>query len=154
MKPELQRQVIAKLDAMYVRSVGLLSQGEAGFTEKQAKMAKKHFWINSPQRKQYERAIRALPDTDFEEVMANLDNFPGFFRKLVNENIVYISRNRGGRPPGAPLEVRRRAVQDLGVEYARCDTFKEAVDLVASRYNMTPDYLRKVWKNRRRLKES
>src|SRR5271157_2396761 len=114
MKPELHRQVMAKLDAMYVRVVGLMSQGEAGFNEKQAKMAKRHFWSKAPQRKQFEKAIQALPDSEFEVLMANLDAFPGFFRKMFKENIVYVPKSRGGRPPGAPLDIRRRAVQDLG----------------------------------------
>ncbi|MGO9519261.1 MAG: hypothetical protein ACLPND_19685 [Candidatus Korobacteraceae bacterium] len=153
MKRELHRQAMAKLDINYLRSVGFITEGEPDLHEKQRKMVLKNFWHGTPQRKQVERMIRRVPDENFEVLMTQLDSMPGALRKIIKEKLVYLPKNRGGRPSEFPLDVRRRAIRDLGLEYSRCDSFKEAVELVAGRYEMTHDYLRRLFKNRKRLRQ-
>jgi len=44
-------------------------------------------------------------------------------------------------------------VQDIGHEYPNCNSLAEAIGVVAERYGMPPEYLHKVWKNRKRPRQ-
>ena len=101
-----------------------------------------------------EAQLQREPDKRFETIMANLDGLsPDTFRKTLKAFVTLMPKNRGGRPATFSLDIRRRAVQDIGHEYPRCDSLAEAIELVAARYGMTTEYLRKVWKNRKRLRQ-
>jgi hypothetical protein len=151
-RPELRRKVMAKLDAAFLRTASFLTMGKTHLSEKRKALIHKGLWQDSPQRKQSERKLQRTPDKEFEAIMANLDALPNDVHKAFKDAIRYMPKNRGGRPAAFPLEMRKRAIQDVGHEYPRCDSFRDAIELVAHRYGMTPDYLRKVWKNRKRLK--
>jgi len=98
--------------------------------------------------------LRRAPDKEFETMMANLDELdPERMSKGLRNLLVHLPKNRGGRPPTFSLDIRRRAVQDIGHEYPNRDSLSEAIEVVAGRYGMTPEYLRKVWKNRKRLRQ-
>jgi hypothetical protein len=152
-RPELRRKAMAKIEAAFLQGVAFLSVGETYFSEKRKTIIQKGFWRNSPQRKQYESALRRVPDKEFEGIMTKLDSMPNDLHKAIKDSLRYMPKNRGGRPPAFSLEIRKRAIQDVGHEYPRCDSFAEAVDVVAARYGMTAEYLRKVWKNRKRLRQ-
>jgi hypothetical protein len=101
-----------------------------------------------------ETQLRRASDKRFEKIMANLDGLnPDTFRKSLKAFVTLMPKNRGGRPATFSLDIRRRAVQDVGHEYPRCDSLAQAIELVAARHGMTTEYLRKVWKNRKRLRQ-
>jgi hypothetical protein len=99
--------------------------------------------------------LKTEPDDRFQALMADLDSMDlnELVRLALTTGFAHLPKKRGGRPPTFSLEARRLAVQDIGNEYPRCDSFTEAVNLVAARYEMRPEYLRKVWKNRKRLRQ-
>jgi hypothetical protein len=153
MRAQLRQKALAKLEAAFLQGVSFLLVGETYFSEKQKKQIERDLWRKSPQRKQFDMLLRKVPDKDFEGLMANIDLTPSLLHKAIKNSLKYMPKNRGGRPPAFSLEIRRRAIQDIGHEYPRCDSFRDAIELVAARHGMTPEYLRKVWKNRKRLKQ-
>jgi hypothetical protein len=94
------------------------------------------------------------PDDKFEAALAELESMPPdeLMRLVFKVGLARLPKKHGGRPGTFSLEVRRRAVQDVGNEYSRCDSFSDAIDVVAARYGMESKYLRRVWKNRKRLR--
>jgi hypothetical protein len=100
-----------------------------------------------------QQALKLMPDEQFEAAMAMMDEIPEKLRKNFTGLLDYLPKSRGGRPPAFSLDIRRRAVQDIGHEYPSRDSLGEAIEVVARRYGMTPEYLCKVWRNRRRLRE-
>lgn len=98
--------------------------------------------------------LKHEPDEKFEAALAQLDSMqPDELMRIVFKvGLARLPKKHGGRPGTFSFEVRKRAVQDVGNEYSRCDSFSEAIDVVAARYRMEPKYLRKVWKNRKRLR--
>jgi len=99
--------------------------------------------------------LKHVPDDRLQAVMAEIDSMDPieFARLTLTAGLGRLPKKRGGRPPAFSLDVRRKAVQDIGNEYPRYDTLREAIDVVAARYGMTTEYLRKVWKNRKRLRQ-
>ena len=151
MRPELRRKVLTKLKAVYLPTVVSLAGADTYVSEKQKVLILESFWRD--QRKQYEKWLRLIPDKEFGTMMTGLDSLPEHTHKVVKESLRQLPKDRGGRPPAFPVEIRKSAIQDVGNEYPRCDSFSEAIDVVATRYKMTPEYLRKVWKNRKRLRQ-
>jgi hypothetical protein len=102
-----------------------------------------------------EAYLKRVPDDRFEAVMALIDSMGPFelMRIGFKTGLSQLPKKRGGRPAAFSLEVRRKAVQDIGNEYPRYDTLSEAIDVVAARHGMTAEYLHKVWKNRKRLRQ-
>lgn len=102
----------------------------------------------------FEAKLKHVSDDKFEALMAQLDSMEPveLMRTVLNTSLSQLPKKRGGRPGTFSLDIRRRAVQDIGNEYPRCDSFSEAINVVAARYGMPPEYLRKVWKNRKRLR--
>lgn len=102
----------------------------------------------------FEARLKDVPDEKFEALMAGFDSMQAdeLMRGVFKRGLNRLPKKRGGRPGTFSLEVRQRAVQDIGHEYPRCDSFADAIALVANRYGMTTEYLRKVWKNRKRLR--
>jgi len=98
-------------------------------------------------------ALRLIPDEGFEKAMAMMDRIPADLRKNLKRALSSLPKSRGGRTPAFSVEIRRRAVQDIGHEYPNCDSLADAIDVVAVRYGMPREYLRKVWKNRKRLRQ-
>jgi hypothetical protein len=86
--------------------------------------------------------------------MALLDSMGPFelMRIGFKTGLSQLPKKRGGRPAAFSLEVRRKAVQDIANEL-QYDTLSEAIDVVAARHGMTSEYLRKLWKNRTRLRQ-
>lgn len=152
MRPELFRKAMAKVDSVFSQVADPLTVGNTDLSEKRKKSVEKGFWTKSPQRMRWERIIRETPDKKFEELMSSLDGIPAQIHKAFKEAAANTPKDRGGRPPHFPLKVRRQAIQDLGPEYSRWSSFTEAVEIVAKRYGMETDYLRRLWKNRKRLK--
>jgi hypothetical protein len=150
-RPELRRKVMAKIKAVYVPTVSSLTVADTYFSEKQKMLMVKSLWRE--QQKQSEQFLRLIPDKAFEAIMTDLDSLPEKTHKVVKESLRQLPKDRGGRPPAFPVEIRKSAIQDVGNEYPRCNSFSEAIDVVAARYKMTPEYLRKVWKNRKRLRQ-
>jgi len=153
MKQEMVRQVMSKADAMWLRMIGVLTEGKEFKPRDKMRGTVARTWKRSPIRKRLEEVCRQLPDTQVEELNTRLDTLPRVVRKMLSENLPNLPANRGGRPPAFPIDIRRHAIEDLAHELPRRD-FSEAVETVARRYGMSPDYLRKVWKNRRHLNES
>ena len=150
MKSELQKKLLAKIDAIHTRAVALMVHG-AEFQGKEDEVWKKLVENTfKPFRKRYEAALRLLPDDQFEAENARLESQPGEIRKTLTQHLPNLPAKRGGRPPSFPKEIRRSAIDDLAHEL-RNSSFGEAVTQVAARYEMTSDYLRKIWKNRKRL---
>lgn len=150
MRPELRRKVLAKLKQVYAEIVSPLELVITTLTEDQKKSIREDFWRD--QRKRADKELSTKPDSEFGTIMDDLDSAPPAMQKLVKESLRYVKKNRGGRPPDFPLEIRRNAIRDIGHEYPQCDSLRQAIELVAIRYGMKPDYLGKVWKNRRRLR--
>lgn len=102
-----------------------------------------------------EAYLKRVPDDRFEAAMAQLDSMGPFemMRIGFKKGLSLLPKKRGGRPGMFPLDVRRRAIQDIGPEYARHPRLADAIEVVAARYGMPKKYLRKVWKNRERLKQ-
>ena len=103
----------------------------------------------------FETKLKQVPDEKFEAVIAEIDSRQNteLMRGLFKTGLARLPKKRGGRPATFPLDIRRRAIQDVGPEYARRDRLADAIDVVAARYGMPTEYLRKVWKNRKRLRE-
>jgi hypothetical protein len=153
MRPELFRKAMAKLDSVFAQALDPLTAGNTDLSEKPKKSVERGFWTKSPQRMRWERIIRKTPDKKFDELMSSLDGFPAQIHKSFKEAAANTPKDRGGRPPNFPLEVRRQAIQDVAQEHAR-GSFSEAIEIVARRHGMGKGYLRSVWKNRKRLNRS
>ena len=99
--------------------------------------------------------LKHEPDHKFEALMAELDSMHPieFMRTVLSTGLAQLPKKRGGRPATFSLDVRRKAIQDIGIEYARRDRLADAIKVVAVRYGMPTDYLGKVWKNRKRLRQ-
>jgi hypothetical protein len=149
LKPELRRKVIAKYWDQLSRLAIYLLPGKSkeeqiwrrGFRTKKGKQVMKEL----------EASLVHAPDEMFEAFMAEIDTVD-VIRRSFTTGLKHLPKKRGGRPSEFPLEVRQLAVQDIGREYPNCDSLAEAIEKVASRYRMTPGYLHKVWKNRKRLR--
>jgi hypothetical protein len=74
-------------------------------------------------------------------------------RTVFKTGLAQLPKKRRGRPGTFSREVRQRAVDDIGVEYARRRKLGDAIKVVAARYGMPTKYLQKVWKNRIRLRQ-
>ncbi len=87
--------------------------------------------------------------------MAEIDSMDPLemMRRVFTTGLGLLPKRRGGRPGMFSLDVRQRAIQDIGHEYARRPRLADAFEVVAARYGMPTKYLRKVWKNRERLKQ-
>ena len=103
----------------------------------------------------FEAKLKHEPDDRFEALMAQLDSMEPveLMRTVMSTGLAKLPKKRGGRPARFSLDVRRRAIQDTGHEYARRDRLADAIEVVAARYEMPTEYLRKVWKNRQRLRQ-
>jgi len=103
----------------------------------------------------FEAKLKHVPDNKFEAVMAEIVSMQPdeLMRTVLKSGLARLPKKRGGRPPTFSLDVRRKAIQDTGIEYARRDRLADAVEVVAARYGMPTEYLRKVWKNRKRLRQ-
>ena len=99
--------------------------------------------------------VKHEPDKKFEAFMAELDSMKTveLIRTVLSTGLAQLPKKRGGRPATFSLEVRRKAIQDIGVEYPRHDRLADAINVVAVRYGMPTEYLSKVWKNRKRLRQ-
>lgn len=99
--------------------------------------------------------VKHEPDKKFEAIMAELDSMQPIeiVRTVLSTGLTQLPKKRGGRPATFSLDVRRKAIQDIGIEYARRDRLADAISVVAVRYGMSTEYLHKVWKNRRRLRQ-
>jgi hypothetical protein len=102
----------------------------------------------------FEAKLKHVPDDKFEAVMAEIVSMQpdGLMRTVLKSGLAHLPKKRGGRPPTFSLDVRGKAIQDIGIEYARRDRLADAIEAVAGRYGMPTEYLRKVWKNRKRLR--
>lgn len=103
--------------------------------------------------KDLEASLLHAPDEMFETFMAEIDTVE-VVRRAFTTGLKYLPKKRGGRPSEFPLQVRQLAIQEIGVEYPNCDSLAEAIEKVAARHGMTPEYLHKVWKNRKRLRRN
>jgi hypothetical protein len=102
----------------------------------------------------FEAKLKHEPDDRFEALVAHLDSMQPdeLMRTVFKTGLAHLPKKHGGRPGTFSLDVRRRAVDDVGHEYSRCDNFSEAIDVVAARHGMDSKYLRRVWKNRKRMR--
>src|SRR5262249_13791480 len=146
----LRRKVLAKLKKGYLQTVGSLTIAVTDLSDEQRKSAFEDFWRD--QRQRADKYLRQVPDKEFETIMKDQDRLPTAMQKVVKDSLGLLPKNRGGRPSEFSLEIRRSAIRDIGPEYSQCDSFREAIERVAHRYGMRPNYLRKVWKNRKRLR--
>jgi len=147
MRPELREKVMEKLESRLVR----LAENFSGkpMPKGWARRGLKSSGIG----KAFETGLRRAPDRRFDSIMTRLAALdPTNVSRSLKMALLNMPKARGGRPPAFSLEVRRRAVKDIGNEYPECDRLTDAICLVAKRYGMSPDYLHKVWKNRKRLK--
>jgi len=103
----------------------------------------------------FEAKLKRVPDDKFEALMAEIDSMEPseLMRRVFKAGLSQLPKKQGGRPGMFSLDVRKRAIQDIGVEYARRPRLADAIETVAARYGMPTKYLRKVWKNRERLKQ-
>ena len=152
MRQELRKKLLAKAEAAHLRIVALTTYGREFGDKKDEKWKKLAKVTFAPFRKQYELKLRQLADEEFANESARLDSQPAEVRKSLSANIRTLPGQKGGRPASFTKEVRLRAIDELALEQ-RNNSFPDAVDLIAARYSMSPDYLRKIWKNRKRLKK-
>ncbi len=152
MRAELREKVVAKYWAQLERLAAYLLPGKP--KEKQIWRRAFRTKLGKKVMKSCEASLRRMPDEKFEAAMAELDSIDvvEIMRKAFTTGLGHLPKKRGGRPGAFSLDVRQRAIQDIGHEYPRCNRLSEAIDLVAARYGMTAEYLRKVWKNRKRLR--
>jgi hypothetical protein len=150
MRPELVRKAMAKMDSMFAQAVDPLTAENTDLNKRRRTIVKKGLWTNSPQRIEWQRRIRKVPDKQFEELMSSLDGISPQIHKSYKDAAANAPKNRGGRTPHFKLAVRQQAIQDFGQELAR-SRFSEAIEIVAKRHGMEKGYLRRVWKNRKRL---
>jgi len=150
---ELVKRLLAKIDAVQLSTVAIAVHGQEFSGPKDAKWKRfvQEAWKRSPLRKKYERIIRSMPDEAFEVEYARIDSQPAEIRRILHANIPHLPRRPGGRRASFSIDIRLRAIDDLAHEQ-RNNSFADAVDLVAARYEMSPDYLRKIWKNRKRIR--
>jgi hypothetical protein len=151
-RAELREKVVTKFWAKLERLSDYLLPGKP--KEKQIWRRVYHTQHGKKVMKGFEASLRRMPDEQFEAVMAQLDSMDPIeiMRQASTSVLGHLPKKRGGRPGIYKLEIRQRAIQDIGHEYPRCNSLGEAIDLVAVRYGMTSEYLHKVWKNRRRLR--
>jgi hypothetical protein len=152
MREDLRQRLVAK----YWEMVELLAADMLPKNPKD-KRQWKHMLRNGPAKRgvpSMEAYLEKVPDDKFEAVMAVLDStHPAeLMRGVFKTGLDRLPKKRGGRPAMFSLDVRRRAVQDIGNELPRCDRLSDAVKVVAARYGMPTEYLRKLWKNRKRLR--
>ncbi len=98
--------------------------------------------------------LKHVPDDRLEALLAKIDSMDPveIMRLVFTTGLGQLPKKRGGRPGMFSLEVRQRAIADIGHEYSRRPRLADAIEIVAARYGMPTKYLRKVWKNRERLK--
>ena len=150
MRPELRKKLLAKAEAGYLRTVALTTHGQEFISAKDKrwkKLAKDNF---VPFLREYENYLRGLPDEEFAIESARLDSQPAQIRKSLAANIRALPRQKGGRRATFSKVVRLKAIDELALAL-RNSSFGDAVDVVARRHSMSTDYLRKIWKNRKRL---
>ncbi len=148
MRAELREKVLTKFEAQLARLAACF------LGESQARQWARTRFELSGQRKMLDAKLRGMPDKKYESMMSSLEVLdPKDLGQLLKKALPRLPKNKGGRDAMFPLEVRRKAILDIGIEYARRDSLRDAVDAVAARYKMPPDYLRRVWKNRKRLRE-
>jgi Mor family transcriptional regulator len=155
MKPELRRQILEKLDSLVLSTGALFAEDNPDVTAipaKQRKSFQKRMVTQFPQRMQWEKVFRMVPDGEFAAWMSALDEMPDKMLASLKDRIANMPKDHGGRPPYYPLAVRLQAVQEVGQETAGGLNFGEAVEKVAKRHEMSTSYLRRVWRNRKRLK--
>jgi hypothetical protein len=151
MNPELLRKIMAEVDAIYLETAVSFARGNTDSSEKRKKEILGDLLAERPGRARIEEMYRAVPDGEFEKVMSSLETTTRAAQEDFKEAVKYFPKNHGGRPSEFLVEIRRKAIQDVRLERARCDSLRDAIEVVAKHYDMTPDYLRKVWKNRKRL---
>jgi hypothetical protein len=155
MKPELLRQILEKLDSVVLSTSALFAENNPDVMDipaKQREVFQKRIVSQSTQRMQWEKVLRMVPDGEFTEWMSSIDEMPGKMLASLKERIAKMPKDHGGRPPHYPLAVRLKAVQEVGQELAGGLSFGEAVEKVAKQHEMATSYLRRVWRNRKRLK--
>jgi hypothetical protein len=103
----------------------------------------------------FEAKLKHEPDDKFEALMAQLDSMQPdeLMRTVFKTGLANLPKKRGGRPGTFSRDVRQRAVDDIGTEYARRRKLSDAIEVVAARYGMPTKYLRRVWKNRMRMRQ-
>ena len=153
MKLELRERIAAK----YWKTIELLFAKMLPADPKDKKV-RSHMIRTGPAKDVIPRLVAKLkhvPDDRLEALMAEIDSIDPIemMRLVFTTGLGQLPKKRGGRPASFSLDVRRKAVQDIGNEYPRYDTLSEAIDVVAVRHGMTAAYLRKVWKNRKRLRQ-
>ena len=153
MRAELCEKVMAKYWAQLERLAAYLLPGKP--KEQQIWRHVLNSSLGKKVMKSFEVSLRLTPDEKFEAVMAELDSMDAveISRRAFTTALGHLPKKRGGRPGKFSLEVRQRAIQDIGHEYPRCNSLAEAMELIAARHGMTTEYLRKVWKNRKRLRQ-
>jgi hypothetical protein len=155
MKRELIRQILAKLDSVVLSASALFAEGNpdvSAIPTKQRKSFQKNILDRSVQRMQLKKVLRMVPDAEFTAWISWVDEMPGKMLASIKQHLANMPKNHGGRTPHHPLAVRIQAIQEVGQELAGGLSFGEAFEKVAKRHGMATDYLRRVWRNRKRLK--
>jgi len=149
LKKELREKVVAKYWAQLERLSTHLLPG----TPKEKQIWRRAFRSKEGRQviKKFETSLVHAPDEMFEEFMREIDTV-ALIRRTFTTALKHLPKKRGGRPSEFPLQVRQLAIQEIGREYPNCDSLGEAIEKVAVRYGMKPEYLHKVWKNRKRLR--
>jgi hypothetical protein len=156
-KVRLRQDLRRKIEEKYWEKLDLLFDKILP-TDPKNKKVRSRMVRSGPARNAIPRLVAKLKhvqDDKLEAVLAEIDSMDPieFARVALTAGLGKLPKKHGGRPPAFSLDVRRKAVQDIGNEYPRYDTLGEAIDVVAVRYGMTSEYLHKVWKNRKRLRQ-
>src|SRR5215469_3627834 len=69
----------------------------------------------------FEAKLKHVPDNKFEAVLAELDSMKldELMRTVFKTGLAQLPKKRGGRPATFSLDIRQRAIDDVGHEYAR-----------------------------------
>jgi len=99
--------------------------------------------------------LKHEPDHKLKALLADLDSMKPdeLMRTVFKTGLSRLPKKRGGRPGTFSRDVRQRAIDDIGIEYARRSKLAEAIEVVGARRGMPTKYLQRVWKNRMRLRQ-
>ena len=152
-RKELRQKLVDKYWDVIERLFAHMLPGNPKEKEVRSRMIR-----NGPAKKVIPAFVARLkhePDHKLKALLADLDSMKPdeLMRTVFKTGLSRLPKKRGGRPGTFSRDVRQRAIDDIGIEYARRSKLAEAIEVVGARRGMPTKYLQRVWKNRMRLRQ-